>query len=239
VTQGVARRLRAGSAGLALVLLLAGCTVALPDAAVPEKPGFPWTDAEAELWVARDAGCGECDHGTESATRDLTLLYRDGAVLHAQYGEGGQEQLEGYPPADGDRRGLTFAFPAEQEPYRDDITQAWTAMHGEAPNLVRVHTVQAYRIDPTEREDILRVVEHAVDQSSDLGGTFQKECPADAACSDGLGVTFYTFGAPQATQAHQEIGGQADAAWRLLEDQVIALHAWLDEQDAASTASSP
>ena len=210
-----------------LAAFLAGCAVALPEAATPEKQGHPWTDTGADLWVARQAKCGECAHGAESPVNSLSLLYRDGSVLHVEYGEGGPAQVEGYPQAEGDREGLTFADPAF-EPYRDELEAAWKSVTGEAPDRVRVHTLQALRLDPTEREDVLRVVEHAVGQSADLPGSFQAGCPADAECLDGLGVAFFTFGAPQAaTGEHPSQPGQADAAWRLLDRQFAELEEWL------------
>lgn len=218
---------------LLLVLLLAGCSAQLPDPASPEKPGHPWTDTTADLWVARQTSCGECgDATTESATFALTLLYRDGAVLHALLGEGGQRQLESYPADEGNRSGLTFAFPAEHEDYRDEITDAWKALNGAQPDLVRVHEVTALRIDPGEREDVLRVVEHAVDQTKDLEQGFPQDCAVGDACLDGAQVRYGAWGPPQEARAPRDatLGQDPDAAWRLLEEQVGLLHAWLEGQ---------
>ena len=217
---------------LVLVILVAGCAAQLPDSKVPEDAGHPWTDTEAELWVARQTTCGECgDATTESASFELTLLYRDGAVLHASFGEGGQRQLEGYPADEGNRSGLTFAFPVEHEDYRDEIIDAWRALNGEDPDLVRIHEVAALRLDPSEREDVLRVVEHAVDQSNDLDQGFPQGCADDDACTDGTQVRYGAWGSPQEAKAPLDAKGQdPDKAWRLLEDQVMLLHAWLDGQ---------
>lgn len=225
--------MRVATALSTLALLLAGCSAQLPDPATPEKPGHPWTDTTAGLWVARQTSCGECgDATTESASFELTLLYRDGAVLHARFGEGGQRHLESYPADEGNRSGLTFAFPAEHEDYRDEITAAWKALNGEEPDLVRVHEVTALRIDPSEREDVLRVVEHAVDRTKDLEQAFPQDCAAGDACLDGAQVRFGAWGAPHAAKATPDatLGQDADAGWRLLEEQVLLLHAWLDGQ---------
>ena len=234
---GLARRTWAGRTTLVaaalLAAVLAGCTaqVQLPDAAVPEKQGHPWTDTDAPLWVARLGGCGECEVGTESASLTLTLLHRDGAVLHATYGQGGQEQIEGYPAAEGNRRGLTFAFPAEHEVYRDEITAAWTAIHGEAPHLVRVHAVQALRIDPTEVEDVLRVIEHAVGQSANLGATYD-DCIGTECPTDGPHSAYVTFGAPKAVAVRETSPGLPDDAWHLLHEQFAELQSWLERGPA-------
>lgn len=216
--------MRTGLVGVALSMLLAGCAVALPEHATPEDPGHPWTDTDAELWVARARPCGFGPGGADEGCATLTLLYRDGSVLAAQYGQGGPRHVEGLPNPEGNRSGLTFANAHEDAAYRDEITAAWTAMHGSAPDLVRVHTVHALRLDPGEREDVLRVVQHAVDQAKPLG-----EPSFD--CEDCVAPTYWTFGAPQAL-ATQRFGNPppADEAWRLLEQQVLALHVWLDGQ---------
>ena len=209
----------------ASAVLLAGCAVQLPDAAEPEDAGHPWTETTADLWVARDLPCG-FGSGADEACATLTLLYRDGSVLKALYGRGGPRQVEGYPQAEGNRSGLTFVDATEDAAFRDEITDAWTAMQGSAPDLVRVNGVRAWRLDPGEREDILRVVEHAVDQAVPLGEpTFD--------CQDCSAPVYWTFGAPQALTG-QRFGQPypSDTAWRLLDRQMLALHDWLEGSPA-------
>lgn len=208
-----------------LVLLLAGCTAQLPDPATPEDPGHPWTETGGDLWVARDLPCG-FGSGAEEGCATLTLLYRDGSILEATYGQGGPRHVEGLPNPEGNRSGLTFADLGQDEAFRDEVTAAWTAMHGAAPDLVRVHHVRALRLDPGEREDVLRVVQHAVDQAKPLGEpTFD--------CEDCSAPVYWTFGSPQ-VHAEQRFGHPHpdDAAWLLLEDQMVALEAWLDDGPA-------
>jgi hypothetical protein len=219
------------AAGLAalLAVLLAGCAVQLPDAYTPEKPGLAWEEPEGDLWLARRSHCIDCGGTTESATEHLTLLYRDGSVLHVVHGEGGQRQLEGYPAADGNRSGLTFAFP-EHERFRAQVDAAWRAMTGAAPDLVRVHEVAAALVDPGERETVLRVVEHALRQTDDLAVAGTTGCSGDT-CADGArSVAFFAWGRPQESAGERTQAGPAadrDAGWRLLERQVLALQAWL------------
>lgn len=209
---------------VAAATLLAGCAVALPDAAQPKDPGHAWTETEAEAWVVRARPCGFGPSGADEGCATLTLLYRDGSVLKAQYGQGGPRHVEGLPNPEGNRSGLTFADADEDAAYRDELTAAWTAMYGSAPDLVRVHAVHALRLDPGEREDVLRVVQHAVDQAKPLG-----EPSFD--CEDCVAPTYWTFGTPQQLAA-QAFGSPppADKAWRLLEEQMLALHEWLDGQ---------
>jgi hypothetical protein len=214
--------MRVPPGALALCVLLAGCAVALPDPATPDEAGHPWTETSADLWVARDLPCG-FGSGAEEACATLTLLYRDGSVLRAAYGQGGPAQVEGYPRDEGNRSGLTFAVAEEDAAFRDEIGQAWAAMHGEAPDRVRVNGVSALRLDPGEREDVLRVVEHAVQQADRLGEpTFD--------CEDCSAPVYWTFGSPREL-ADQRFGSPAPKqdAWVLLEDQMQALHEWLDE----------
>lgn len=221
--KGLMRRSWAGpAAGLAAsALILAGCMVQLPQADHPEDPGHPWSDAEGPLWIARDLPCG-LGHGAEEGCATLTLFFRDGAILHATYGEGGPRQVEGLPREEGNRSGLTFANAQEDADFRDEVTDAWTAMHGAAPDLVRVHTVRALRLDPTEREDVLRVFEHAVDQATPL-----PEATFD--CQDCSAPIYWTFGEPQRLQAEAFGSPPPDSdAWRLLEDQMQALLSWMD-----------
>lgn len=205
-----------------LVVALTGCMVQLPDADHPEDPGHPWTDTNADLWVARDLPCG-FGSGAEEGCATLTLLYRDGSVLKAAYGQGGPRQVEGVPRDEGNRSGLTFANAAEDAAFRDEVTAAWTAMQGAAPDVVRVHQVRAWRLDPTEREDVLRVVTHAVEQAKPL-----PEPTYD--CDDCSAPVYWAFGSPRELE-RQAFGSPApdDAAWTLLEDQMLALHEWLED----------
>lgn len=223
--------MRAARAVLAVVVasVLAGCTIALPAVVAPEEPGQPWTQTEATLWVVRQTTCGECAHNTEAADFDLTLLYRDGSVLRARFGEGGQAQIEGRPQQEGDRRGLTFAEPGLATDFRDEVLAAWRAMNDEEPDVVRVYEVQAMRIGADEREGVLRVVDHALDQTADLRQSFPQECQPEAFCFDGIEVRYGAWGKPQEAKAPRGMASVLgpDDGWRLLEDQMLALHDWL------------
>ena len=221
------RPILAFAAFTTLAVLLAGCglPVALPEAQTPKEPGHPWTDPDGALWVARKSACSDCGSGADQGNLGLTLLYRDGSVLHAVYGEGGPEQVEGYPAAEGNRRGLTFVFPDEHEPYRDELTEAWTVMTGAEPDRVRVHQLHALALDPSEREDQLRVVEHALRSTETLAA---QGPPADdpGLTEDGILVAYWTLGRPQEFRGPH--GGVApDEGWTLLERQMFALRDWV------------
>ncbi len=206
---------------LLLALAASGCAVQLPGAAVPEKPGFPWTDADGELWVVRIVPCGFGAGTAEEACNEVMALYRDGSVLRAEYGEGGPDQVEGKPREEGARAGLTFADPDAEAAHADELQAIWAATHADAPDHVRVHTVEALRIDPTEREDSLRVVDLALQQATPLPEpTFD--------CQDCSAPVYWTFGSPQAL-AQQRFGSPPPGsdAWTLLEDQMAELRAWL------------
>lgn len=219
----------AGWAALALAsLALAGCTVQLPEATIPEKPGHPWADAEGDLWVVRLVPCSFGIGTAEEACNDLTALYRDGSILHISYGEGGPDQVEGLPHDEGDRRGLTFAFPDMGADHRDEVEAIWQATRGAAPDHVRVHTLEALRIDPTEREDSLRVVDLALQQAKPL-----PEATFD--CQDCTAPVYWTFGSPQAL-SEQRFGSPPPGsdAWQLIEEQMAQLQAWLKQGDASA-----
>lgn len=218
-------------------LLLAGCTAALPDPATPDKPGHAWTDTDAELWVAHRDECTHCGAGTESPGHNLTLLYRDGSVLFATYGQGGPDRLEGVPAQEGDRRGLTFVFPDEHGAYRDELEEAFTQMDGQAPNVVRVHAVHALRLDPSEREDVLRVVEHALRNGKDFGkaGDSCSDPRRDHTCVENDATRIYAWGRPKEVTTHEErdLADRQDAGWHLLDEQMELLHGWLGVGRAA------
>ena len=92
-----------------------------------------------------------------------------------------------------------------------------------------MHEITALRIDPSEREDVLRVVEHAVDQTKDLEQGFPQGCAEGDACLDGAEVRYAAWGSPQEAKAPRDASGQdPDGGWRLLEEQMLALHEWLD-----------
>ena len=217
----------AAAAAIVAATALSGCTVALPEATTPEKPGHAWADAEGGLWVVRLLPCSHGIGTAEEACNQLTALYRDGAILHIAYGEGGPDQVEGMHPVDGDRRGLTFASPGLGADHRDEIEAIWQATRGGAPDHVRVHTLAALRIDPTEREDSLRVVDLALQQASALpDATFD--------CQDCAAPVYWAFGNPQAF-SEQRFGSPPPGsdAWALIEDQMAALLEWLQHQPAA------
>lgn len=210
----------AAAAALAATTALAGCTVSLPQPAVPEKPGFPWADADGDLWVVRLVPCSFGIGTAEEACNDLTALYRDGSILHITYGEGGPDQVEGVPHDEGDRRGLTFASADLGTEHADEIMAIWQATRGADPDHVRVHALQALRIDPTEREDALRVVDLALQQAKPLpDATFD--------CQDCTAPVYWAFGSPKAL-AQQRFGSPPPGsdAWTLVEDQMATLRLW-------------
>ena len=210
-------------------LLLAGCTVALPGPVTLEEAGTAVTDPAGALWVARDRGCSSvAGAGADQACAVLTLLYHDGTVLQADYGQGGPRQVEGVAHDEGARSGLTFVYADDDAAFRDEITAAWTAMHGAAPDLVRVHDVRAYRIAPTEREGVLRVVDAALAKATPLP-------PPTFDCQDCAAPRYWAFGAPQEFSA-QAFGspGPEDSGWVLIEGQMQRLQAWLDGTAASA-----
>lgn len=217
-----ARTFLATAAVLLAALSLSGCAVQLPEAATPEKPGFAWEDAEGGLWVVRIVPCSFGLGTAEEACNEAMALYRDGAVLRFQYGEGGPDQVEGKPHDEGARAGLTFEDAAADAAHRDEVEAVWKATHGgAAPDHVRVHVLEALRIQPSEREDTLRVVDLALQQAEPLPEpTFD--------CEDCTAPVYWSFGAPQVF-AEQRFGSPPPGsdAWALIEDQMSALRAWL------------
>lgn len=191
------------------VLLLAGC-VALPDAARPEEPGVVWTTTDASVWVLRHEHCG-FGMGPDHACEVFTALHRDGAVLDFTFGRGA---IAGEHP-----EGVWFADPADAT-YRGSVEgmlqQAGIPLQGQ------VHDLHARRMDPNEREDILRVVEHALRQAEPLPE------PDFSDCLDCGGLSYWAFGRPRLLE-DQRWGPQppADDAWVLLEEQMGILRTWV------------
>lgn len=192
----------------ALLVLVSGC-VALPEAAHPEEPGVIWTDTAASPWVLRHEHCG-FGGGPDHACESLTVLYRDGGVLDFTFGRG---RLEGEPD------GLGFANASDDAAYRNEVEAALAATLAVAD--VRVHDLHARRLDPNEREDILRVIEHALRQAEPLPDpTFD--------CADCGSMTYWATGRPRLLDAEQwGHPAPADDAWHLLEEQMGILRAWV------------
>lgn len=230
MTRAGGRRARPPRLALAAAaaILVAGCAVQLPAPFAPEKPGLAWDEPEGDLWLARQSHCIDCA-GTESPTEHLSLLYRDGSVLHVVYGQGGQRQIEGVPRDEGNRSGLTFAV-AEHERFRAQVVDAWQRMSGHGPDLVRVHEVAAALVDPTEREAVLRVVTHGLQQTDDLDIAATTGCEGHECEPGARSVVLHAWGHPKESAGDRVQAaprGQHDAAWRLLDEQVLELQGWL------------
>lgn len=194
---------------LALALLLAAGCVALPNAAHPEEPGVVWTTTDASVWVLRHEHCG-FGMGPDDACEAFTALHRDGAVLDFTFGRGG---FVGEHP-----EGVWFAN-ATHQPYRAAIEAALE--QAGVPLQGQVHDLHARRMDPNEREDVLRVIENVLRQTEPLPEpTFD--------CDDCGSVTYWATGRPRILDAEQW-GHPApdDEAWRLLEEQMLILRAWV------------
>lgn len=191
------------------LFLLSGC-VALPDAAHPEESGVTWIDTSAPAWVTRHGHCG-FGGGPGHACESLTILYRDGAVLDFTFGRG----RFGEDPA-----GLRFANATHDAQHRDEVLAAWNATFGDVGDLL-VHDLHARRMDPNEREDVLRVIENVLRQSEPLPEpTFD--------CQDCGSVTYWATGRPRILDG-EEWGHPApdDDAWALLEEQMGILRTWV------------
>ncbi len=193
------------------LLLLSGC-VALPDAAHPEEPGVAWIDTTASAWVTRHGHCG-FGGGPEHACESLTVLYRDGAVLDFTFGRG---------RFDGDAPGLRFANATHDAQHRDEVLAAWNATLGGPLGDLLVHDLHARRMDPNEREDVLRVIENVLRQTEPLPE------PDFSDCMDCGGLTYWAFGRPRALEAEQwGHPAPSDDAWLLLDEQMGILRTWV------------
>lgn len=194
----------------AALLFVSGC-IALPDAAHPEEPGVDWIDTTAPIWVMRHDHCG-FGGGPGHACESMTVLYRDGAVLDFTFGRG---RLEG------DASGLRFANATHDAQHRDEVQATWAATAGESPGDLLVHDLHARRMDPDERDEVLRVIENVLRQTEPL-----PEATFD--CQDCGSVTYWAVGHPRTLDAEQ--WGHPppnDDAWLLLEEQMVILRSWV------------
>lgn len=189
---------------------VSGC-VALPDAAHPEEPGVTWIDPASSAWVTRHGHCG-FGGGPDHACESLTVLYRDGSVLDFTFGRG---------RFDGDAAGLRFVNVSHDAEHRDEVLAAWNATLREALGDLLVHDLHARRMDPNEREDVLRVIENVLRQTEPLPDPSFN-------CDDCGSITYWATGRPRILDAEQW-GHPApdDDAWLLLEEQMGILRAWV------------
>lgn len=210
---------------VALATVLAGCTIALPEAHRPTRAPYPWEETTSDPWIMRLSGCLDCPGspaqpapaGTGAADHEAMLVFRDGTLLRLRLWVENRSEP------------ITFTHPTPEAAL---VARAWKAMTGHEPQGLVVANVTAARLALKDADAALQVLTNAV---AGVG-----EQRTSATCTGCTPAQWTALAPPRPltrsmTPAPDGASPQGnDDAWTLIERQFALLEDWLDHPPAPS-----